>query len=142
MKIEFEVEEKYAPVLIDLLEFAAAKAPDTRTFDTIHKIIQELRDDIKNGIEAFQELKKRLAPFTDNSPILLTSDFRSHLGISNVFISSDEGLIKLLNYLLTFLIKLHKPNSTISFIEKTAIDDTNTIDDLVKLILKNYENIH
>jgi len=142
MKIEFDIDKKDAHVLINALEFAASKAPNLESFEAIQKVIQEIREDIKNGIVVFQELKKQLEPYTDKSPILLSSNFRTQLGISSIFISSNNGLIAVLNQILKTFVALNKPSSSPDWIEKSKIDDAITIEDLVKLILNNYESSH
>src|SRR5687768_15531465 len=100
MKIRFEIAEKDATVLVQALQQAASRTTEPQSFDAIQLLIEEIKNDLKNGVEVFQQLSSRLAIYTDGSTILLSSNFRTDLGISNVFITSTHGLIRLLNQIL------------------------------------------
>ena len=139
MKIEFEIDDKDLTVLLQALESAASNPATTRaSFDAIQKLLNEIRQDVVNGSDIFMELKTRLAPFTNGSPILMKSNFRTHLGISSNFIESDTGLINLLNFILKKNVNANKPGATPKEIEIDALDDAVTIEDLVKLIVDAY----
>ncbi len=140
MKIEFDIEKKDLTILVKALEFAASKVNDENSFNTIQKVIQEIKEDVKNGVIILRKLKEELKKYTDGSSILETSNFRTQLGISNVFISSNNGLIALMNYILKSLVTYYKPNAKIDYIKKDKIDDAKTIKDLVNLISNNYES--
>jgi hypothetical protein len=140
MIIEFDIDEKDLAVLVNALEFAASRVSDEHSFSTIQKVISEIKEDVKNGVAIFIRLRDELKKYTDGSTILETSNFRTQLGISAVFIKSDKGLIAVMNYILTdFVLKL-KPNAKPDYIEKEKIDDAKTIKDIVNLICNNYES--
>jgi hypothetical protein len=139
MKIQFDIEEKDIPVLIQSLEFAASRAINQKTFEALQKVIREVKDDTVNGVEIFDELKARLTPFTDGSAINLTSNFKTHLGISRVFLESAEGLISMLNQILRRVVSLKKPGVSPVLIKQSALGSASFIEDLVKLIIDNYE---
>jgi hypothetical protein len=140
MKIEFDIEKKDLKVLVNALEFAASRVSDENSFNTIQKVINEIKEDVKNGVAIFTRFRDELKKYTDGSPILETSNFRTQLGISAVFIKSDNGLIALMNYILKSFVLELKPNAKPDYIKKDKIDDTKTIKDLVNLICKNYES--
>lgn len=87
----------------------------------------------------FQELKEQLAEFTDGSAILMTSNFRSHLGISGDFIESDTGMIAILNFIAKKNVNADKPGVTPKEIEIDELDDAVKIEDLVELIVDAYD---
>lgn len=140
MKIEFDIEKKDLKILVKALEFAASKVNDENSFNTIQKVIQEIKEDVKNGVVILKKLKEELKKYTDGSPILESSNFRTQLGISNVFINSNNGLIALMNYILKSLVRYYKPNAKPDYIKKDKIDDAKTIKDLVNQIANNYES--
>lgn len=140
MKIQLEIDDKDLAMLIDALKCASSKADDEPSFNAVKKVITGIKSNINIAVAAFNELKGKLAPFTDGSPVLLTSDFRTQLGIPEGFIKSDTGLIVILNYVLKFLIANYKPEAKPNLIKKAKIDDARTIQDLVNIILANYES--
>lgn len=140
MKIEFDIEKKDLTILVKALEFAASKVNNESSFNTLQMVIQEIKEDVNNGVMVFNKLKDDLKTYTDGSPILKLSDFRTQLGISKVFINSNNGLIALLNYILKSLVNFHKPYANPNKIKKSEIGDSKTIEDLTNLIINNYES--
>jgi len=140
MKIEFDIEKNDLTIIVKSLEFAASKVNNEHSFNTIQKVIQEIKEDVKNGIMVFNKLREELSKYSDGSPILETSNFRTQLGISNVFINSNNGLIALLNYTLKSLVTYYKPTANPDYIKKSKIGDAKTIRDLTNLIVNNYES--
>ncbi|GAA3623041.1 hypothetical protein [Flavivirga jejuensis] len=140
MKIEFEITKSDAKIIVKALEYAASKAGNQSSVNAIQNAIQEIKEDIQNGIRVLKKLKSELKGYTDGSPILETSKFRTQLGLSNAFIKSDNGLIALMNYILKSFVSFYKPGVKPDFIKKTKIDDAKTIKDLINLIINNYES--
>jgi hypothetical protein len=134
MKIQFEIAEKDASVLVDALEQAASRTADPQSFDAIQMLIEEVKNDLRNGVEVFRRLSNGLSIYTDGSPIRLSSNFRTHLGISNVYITSSHGLIRLLNHILATCAAVAHPGPPVVPIAPSAIASAVTIEDLVKLI--------
>lgn len=140
MKIEFEIDENEASILIDALQFAASQSNDQATFEAIQKVIQDIQEDLKNGVLIFEELKRLIKPYTDGSAILKTSSFRTQLGLSQVFIESSQGLIYILNYILNALVALHEPGTSVKNITMQELSKAKKIKDLIDLIQSNYED--
>jgi hypothetical protein len=138
MKIEFEIEDSDLAVLLQALESAAASAANRTSFDALQRLVNEIRQDITNGTDVFLELKTRLTSFTNGSPILPKSNFRTHLGMSLDFIESENGLLHLLNWILDRLVRANKPRATTKLIESDDIEGAFIVQDLVKLITDNY----
>jgi len=136
-KLTFDISELHD--LIDILESLTDKFTDEKSVSTINKIIKiaSMSRDIFD--EAFIEIQKLLFESTDGSPINLNSNFRNDLGISEEFIESPAGLVTILNRVLRSLLNTHKPNSKIIRIKLDAINEAGTIEDLITLIVDNYE---
>jgi len=139
MKIEFNIDKRDVKILIKALEFAASKSNNQSSVNSLQNIIQEIKEDLNNGIKVSNKLKSELKGYTDGSLILANTKFRTQLGLSNAFIKSDNGLIRIMNYILKLLVKMYKPQAKPDFIKKSEIDEAKTFKDLVNLIINNYE---
>jgi hypothetical protein len=142
MKIQFEIDDGDVAILVDALDRAALQATTPRSFDSLQRVIALIREDVQNGVEALQLVKQNLALYTDGSPILSQSNFRTDLGISGAFIQSSHGLIRLLNQVLAILVAQHKPGVGPAWIKASAIATLFTVQELVNLILENYDASH
>jgi hypothetical protein len=139
MRIQLEIDEKDLALLVNAFISASSNQKNDHPVSIIQKAIRGITDIIDIGAAAFAELEDKLAPYTDGSPVLPASDFRTQLGISDVFIKSDTGLIMVLNYVLKFLVNTYKNGAKPVLIKKDKIDEARTMQDLVNLITANYE---
>ncbi|MDR7127684.1 hypothetical protein J2X69_000012 [Algoriphagus sp. 4150] len=139
MKIEFEINDSDANVLVPALQHAASQALDINTFEVLQKVIQEIQEDIQNGVSIFQQLINYLHPYTNGNPILASSKLIINLGISQNFMESSQGMHYVLSYILKVLVNTHKPGKTPSGITMTEIGKLITIDDCINLIQHHYE---
>ncbi|MDB4583105.1 hypothetical protein N9164_08135 [Draconibacterium sp.] len=139
MKIEFEINDSEANILVPALQQAASQALDISTFEVLQKVIQEIQEDIQNGVSIFQQLVNYLHPYTNGNPILKSSKLILNLGISRNFMNSSQGMHYVLSYILGALVATHKPGKNPSGIIMAEIGKLTTIEDCIDLIQEHYE---
>ena len=139
MKIHFSIENKNIADFLLALQYAGANSPQKDSLGFIQDIIKQIKVGLIIRRKTIEKLKNAIEKYTDGSPILITSDFRTQLGLSGDFINDDRGLIAMLNNVLTSIQEKYKPGSNINLINKNTLDDVRTIDDLINIIITNYE---
>ncbi|WP_026945774.1 hypothetical protein [Algoriphagus marincola] len=139
MKIEFEINDSEASILVLALQHAASQALELKTFEVLQKVIQEIHEDIQNGVSIYQQLVYYLRPYTNGNPILKTTKLILGLGISQNFMKSSQGMHYLLTYILGSLVATHKPGKSSSKITMNEIGKLTTVEDCINLIQDHYE---
>ncbi|WP_127124154.1 hypothetical protein [Chryseotalea sanaruensis] len=139
MKIEFEINDSEAYILVPALQQAASQALDVKTFEVLQKVTREILEDIQNGVYIFQQLINYLHPYTNGNSILKSSKLILNLGISQNFINSSQGLYYVLSYILGVLVATRKPGKNPSRIAMTEIVKLTTVEDCINLIQDHYE---
>jgi hypothetical protein len=144
MKIEFEIEKKETVLLLDIIKSFMGQTSNAKILKSLSKIITEIESDLRIGDEIFKNLRDRLAPYTNGNRILLESNLKIYLGISNNFITRSGGLEREANFILKKVILEFKPNYDLNKIEKiqlSAIKKCKKISDVVTIIQEKYEKL-
>ena len=139
MKIEFEIDDIEANILVPALQQAASKVQEIKNFEVLQKVIQEIQKDIQNGVAIFQLLKNYLHPYTNGTPIERSLKLLFHLGISKNFMESSQGMLYVLNYILALLVANHKPGKKPNSITMAEIEKLIKIEDCINLVQSHYE---
>ena len=139
MKIEFEISDNDVDRLVKALQLLASQATEIETFEVVQKLLNEIQNDVENGVAIFNHLITYLKPYTNGTEIAKTSKLILHLGISENFINSSRGLIHVLKYILGLLVAEHKPAKKPVPIPSSEINDLSTIEDCINLIQEYFE---
>ena len=144
MKIEFEIEESEAVLLLNILRRFMGQTNNPNVLGSLSKIASEIESDLNLGNETLVILKTRIRGYTNGNRIFPEADMRVYLGISNNFITRSGGLEREVNKTLALLIQRRKPNYDLRKIKKiplSKVSPTRLISDVQELIQSTYESI-
>ena len=144
MKIEFEIEEKEAVLLLKILQQFMGQTNNPNVLKSLSKIASEIESDFQIGNQIFLLLRTRLYDYTNHNVMLPESDMRIFLGMSSNFITRVGGLEREANIVFIQIVKNNKPNVDIRKLKQIPLDEIKKcklISDVQEIIQSAYENI-
>mgnify|MGYP005991420717 CR=1 FL=1 len=158
MKIEFEIDDKEAVLLLDVIKRFMGQTGNPNVLKTLAKVVTEIESDFKVGNEAFKRLRYRLTPYTNHNRMFPESNMEVYLGINENFLTRIGGLERQASYVLRNLVKKYKPEFDLKKVKAyggdlagefvvngrgglslTEIKKCKKISDVVSLIQNRYE---
>lgn len=140
MKIEFEITEAEAQLLVSSLKQIMGQTTNNSTLVTLSKIVQEIEADYKMDTLIFNQLQYFLKDYINSTvPFQRESTLLHNLGMSKNFKDGARGLKAVCNAVLSNILKEHKPGKTSSGVPLSHIKQSKTIKDIINVIQSTYE---
>lgn len=140
MKIEFEIEKSDGLVLINALKYAVSRNNNPMVIEKLIKIIGEIEKDMHSSAQAYKLLAGHLTPYVPNVPILINSDLRVHLSLSNSFISHPNGLSRECNQVIIQLSNFYNLKQKNRNVYPDDLKEVKLIEDVVEIIQNKIES--
>ena len=140
MKINIEVNQKEARLLLGGLKKIAGSTNNKETLKSISKLIREIEQDVKMDEIVFRRLEHYTKKYRSKyAKFERESDLRSDLKMGNPFLNSNQGFFILCNHLLKNIILKYKPGKAIVRVVLADLRKCGTVKDVMDVIIAGYE---